>query len=99
MDDFDPRKATLRYASLVPSDEGRGLVVNTIACGLVYVGDQIAALRKPHGGVDEALENLEALLTMLDPESKNGSLMEWAVGYREEMERLRETARARGVKV
>lgn len=65
---FDPRMAALNHAGMAASKEqapwSPGDMASAVACGLVYVGDQIAALTEELkggqlGGVASLLEQLD----------------------------------------
>lgn len=90
---FDPRRAALSHAGMAeqlgqlvghdgPSDPMRlvGEVASALACGLVYVGDQV---REARGGGEVSLSGRRTqavadVLHLFDPEGKNERLQSWA---------------------
>jgi hypothetical protein len=71
---FDPRLAALNYAA--QTEGGDAHAINAIACGLVYIGDQLAAAneRAEERGVQTNgyLSAVVNLLETLDASVTNG---------------------------
>lgn len=69
---FDPRQAALNHAGRVKPvrapDRGVDLseAISAIACGLVYVGDQLRELNTEGSLADNRMANITSLLEKLD---------------------------------
>lgn len=57
-EDFDPRQAALNHAGAVPSRDMSDFA-SAIACGLVYVGDQLAQANGYLSGIANLLETMD----------------------------------------
>ena len=84
--DFDPRRAALNHAGRVHPVRTPGVgsdvseATNAIACGLVYVGDQLAAANEQREVTNGYLSAIANLLETLDATLSNGlSAMEAAL--------------------
>ena len=69
--DFNPRSAALNHAARVSDDDLRNHS-NALACGLIYVGDQLAALNTEGTLFDNRLNTIGSTLETLDVSITNG---------------------------